>query len=65
MSNSSNYIVGGTETLIEHRASIEPEGMKTSPEGLLRVSVGLESVEDLKRDFDVALNTVNKLGFST
>ena len=51
--------------MVEHRASIEPEEMKTSPEGLLRVSVGLESIEDLKRDFDLALNTVNKLNFST
>eukprot|EP00571_Detonula_confervacea_P009182 CAMPEP_0172320326 /NCGR_PEP_ID=MMETSP1058-20130122/40271_1 /TAXON_ID=83371 /ORGANISM="Detonula confervacea, Strain CCMP 353" /LENGTH=472 /DNA_ID=CAMNT_0013035565 /DNA_START=76 /DNA_END=1491 /DNA_ORIENTATION=+ len=34
--------LGGTETLIEHRASIEPPERRTSPVGLLRLSVGLE-----------------------
>ena len=48
-------IIGGTETLIEHRASIEPEDGRVSPMGLLRLSVGLEDVEDLKRDLDKAL----------
>ena len=47
--------LGGTETLIEHRASMEPEERKVSPEGLLRVSVGLEHVEDLKQDLDIAI----------
>ncbi len=47
--------LGGTETLIEHRASIEPEDGRVSPMGLLRMSVGLEDVEDLKRDLDEAL----------
>ena len=28
--------LGGTETLIEHRASIEPEERRVSPPGLLR-----------------------------
>jgi cystathionine gamma-synthase len=45
---------GGTESLIEHRASIEGAGSRT-PEGLLRVSVGLESVEDLIEDLAGAL----------
>jgi len=46
--------LGGTETLIEHRASVE--GAETlAPENLLRVSVGLEAVEDLIEDFDQAL----------
>ena len=46
--------LGGTESLIEHRASVEGPGTK-APENLLRVSVGLENVEDLKEDFDKAL----------
>lgn len=47
--------LGGTESLIEHRASVEGPGTR-APENLLRVSVGLEHVEDLKEDFDRALN---------
>jgi cystathionine gamma-synthase len=38
--------LGGTETLIEHRASIEPLDGRVSPDGLLRVSVGLENAND-------------------
>lgn len=49
--------LGGTESLIEHRASVEGVGTK-SPQNLLRVSVGLEHVEDLKEDFDRALNAL-------
>ena len=47
--------LGGTETLIEHRASIEPEDGRVSPPGLLRVSVGLENIDDLKNDLNIAL----------
>jgi len=47
--------LGGTETLIEHRASIEPEERRTSPPGLLRVAVGLEDVDDLIFDMNTAL----------
>ena len=47
--------LGGTETLIEHRASIEPPERRTSPPGLLRVSVGLEDAEDLMNDMEQAL----------
>lgn len=46
--------LGGTESLIEHRASVEGPGTR-APENLLRVSVGLEHVEDLKEDFEMAL----------
>lgn len=53
--------LGGTETLIEHRSSIEPEGRVTSPVGLLRLSVGLEDPEDLKRDLACALRIVGEL----
>jgi cystathionine gamma-synthase len=46
--------LGGVESLIEHRASIEGSGT-TSPEGLLRLSIGLENAEDLMEDLDQAL----------
>jgi cystathionine gamma-synthase len=46
--------LGGTESLVEHRASVEGPGTR-APENLLRVSVGLEHIEDLKEDFDRAL----------
>jgi cystathionine gamma-synthase len=43
--------LGGVESLIEHRASIEGPST-TSPEGLLRVSIGLENADDLIEDLD-------------
>jgi cystathionine gamma-synthase len=46
--------LGGTESLIEHRASVEGPETK-APEGLLRVSVGLENAEDLVEDLEQAL----------
>jgi cystathionine gamma-synthase len=46
--------LGGVESLIEHRASIEGPGT-TSPEGLLRLSIGLENADDLIADLDQAL----------
>ena len=46
--------LGGVESLIEHRASIEGPGT-TSPEGLLRASIGLENADDLIEDLDQAL----------
>jgi cystathionine gamma-synthase len=45
---------GGTESLVEHRASIEGPGTRT-PENLLRLSVGLEHADDLIEDLDQAL----------
>lgn len=46
--------LGGTESLIEHRHSVE--GPETrAPENLLRVSVGLEHAQDLIEDLDQAL----------
>ena len=46
--------LGGCESLIEHRASVE--GPKPiSPENLLRCSIGLEHAEDLLEDFAQAL----------
>lgn len=46
--------LGSVESLIEHRASIEGAGTKT-PENLLRMSIGLEHVEDLIEDLAQAL----------
>ena len=46
--------LGGVESLIEHRASIEGPGSPV-PVDLLRLSVGLEFTEDLLADLDQAL----------
>jgi cystathionine gamma-synthase len=46
--------LGGTESLIEHRASIEAPPTLT-PLNLLRLSIGLEHVDDLLADLDQAL----------
>jgi cystathionine gamma-synthase len=48
---------GGTESLIEHRASIEGPGT-TTPANLLRVSIGLEHPDDLIDDLAQALGGV-------
>jgi cystathionine gamma-synthase len=45
---------GGTESLLEHRASIEGAGTKT-PDNLLRLSIGLEHPDDLIEDLAQAL----------
>jgi cystathionine gamma-synthase len=47
--------LGGFETLIERRARLEPDGRV--PQGLLRLSVGLEDVEDLWADLTQAIET--------
>jgi cystathionine gamma-synthase len=46
--------LGGVESLIEHRASIEGPGTPVPPD-LLRLSCGIEAVEDLIADLDEAL----------
>jgi cystathionine gamma-synthase len=46
--------LGGTESLIEHRASIEGPTTR-APEGLLRISIGLENPDDLIEDLGNAL----------
>ncbi|HET7306962.1 MAG TPA: aminotransferase class V-fold PLP-dependent enzyme [Gammaproteobacteria bacterium] len=46
--------LGGVESLIEHRASIEGPETQT-PRNLLRLSVGVEHVDDLIADLDEAL----------
>ena len=46
--------LGGTHSLIEHRASVEGANTKT-PQNLLRVSVGLEHIDDLVTDLTQSL----------
>ena len=46
--------LGGCESLIEHRASVEGPN-PSSPQNLLRISVGLEDVDDLIEDLAQAL----------
>jgi cystathionine gamma-synthase len=46
--------LGGVESLIEHRASIEGPGTPCPPD-LLRLSVGMEETGDLHADLDQAL----------
>ena len=45
---------GGTESLLEHRASVEGAATR-SPDNLLRLSIGLEHAEDLIEDLGQAL----------
>lgn len=52
--------LGGVESLIEHRASIEGPDTKT-PQNLIRVSVGLENKEDLIADLEHALSKIKLL----
>lgn len=47
--------LGGVESLIEHRRTAEG-AMAISPDNLLRISVGIEHVDDLIRDFEQALD---------
>jgi cystathionine gamma-synthase len=46
--------LGGVESTIDHRYSVEPPGT-TTPKNLLRLSVGIEHHEDLIADLDQAL----------
>lgn len=48
--------LGGVESLLEHRASIEGPG-SPCPTELLRLSVGIEDVDDLFNDLDQALRS--------
>ena len=45
--------LGGVESLVEHRYTIEPH--TGIPENLIRVSVGIEDIDDLKADWAQAL----------
>jgi cystathionine gamma-synthase len=46
--------LGGTESLVEHRASVEGAGTPAPPD-LLRLSVGIEDADDLIADLEQAL----------
>lgn len=48
--------LGGVESLVEHRSSIEGPG-SPCPSDLLRFSVGLENIDDLIADIENALGT--------
>jgi cystathionine gamma-synthase len=49
--------LGGPESLIEHRASVEGPHTR-APESLLRCSIGLEHPDDLVEDLRIALETI-------
>jgi methionine-gamma-lyase len=57
--------LGGVETIIQHSASmthatLSPEALAAAgvSDGLLRISVGIEDIDDLKRDFEEALSKI-------
>lgn len=50
--------LGGVETLVDHRRSAEGEH-SVSPPNLIRVSVGIENIEDLIQDFKEALDRLS------
>ncbi len=50
--------LGGVESLIEHRASVEGPGSPCPPD-LLRLSAGIEDVQDLYADLDQAMRGAN------
>jgi cystathionine gamma-synthase len=50
--------LGGVESLIEHRASVEGPDTPCPPD-LLRLSTGIEDVDDLYRDLDEALRAAH------
>ncbi len=51
--------LGGVESLVEHRASVEGDGTPAPPD-LLRLSVGIESKEDLLADLEQALAAAHR-----
>lgn len=51
--------LGGVESLLEHRASIEGPDTPCPPD-LLRLSAGIEDVQDLYEDLDQALSKAHK-----
>ena len=50
--------LGSVESFVEHRASIESVETKT-PQDLLRLSVGIEDVDDLYNDLAAALSSAH------
>jgi cystathionine gamma-synthase len=53
--------LGGVESLIEHRRSTEGPSSPV-PDDLLRLSIGLEAVDDLRADLLAALDGVSRAG---
>jgi cystathionine gamma-synthase len=51
--------LGGTESLIEHRGSVEGPG-SPCPLDLLRLSAGIEDADDLVRDLEAALASADR-----
>ncbi|MCH7679483.1 PLP-dependent transferase, partial [candidate division KSB1 bacterium] len=49
--------LGGVESLVEHRASVEGP-LSQVPPNLLRLSVGIEDVDDLIADIEQALAAI-------
>ncbi len=49
--------LGGVESLIEHRATVESP-QSTVAKNLLRISIGIESIEDLIADMEQALEAI-------
>ena len=47
--------LGGVESLVEHRKSVEGSA-STTPENLIRISVGIEHIDDLINDWAFALS---------
>jgi cystathionine gamma-synthase len=50
--------LGGVESLIEPRKSVEGT-LSATPENLLRISVGIENINDLIHDFEQAFEQIN------
>ena len=50
--------LGGVESLVEHRKSVEGKESST-PDNLLRISVGIEHIDDLIADWEQALIITN------
>jgi cystathionine gamma-synthase len=48
--------LGGVESFIEHRASVEGP-RTTTPRNLIRLSIGLENAADLVADLEAALGS--------
>jgi cystathionine gamma-synthase len=60
--------LGGVESLVAHPATMTHASMDAAAraragigDGLLRLSVGIEALEDLLEDLDAGLNRVNSL----
>lgn len=51
--------LGGVESLVEHRKSVEGIHSAT-PDNLLRISVGIEHIDDLTADWEMALSMNNE-----